>query len=145
MKHEENENEVDALNEIISNNEAETNRNIILKHFQSFSENPENVSLGQVWKTMNKLWPKCGESLPAAKKDHKGKIVSAPKALKKLLAKEYKERLRTRKIRPDLKHLEEKKKRIFLMKLKLAESNRSALWTLSELDIALKDLKTNRS
>ena len=116
-----------------------------MKHFKSFSDNPDKLNLGQVWKTMNKLWPKCGESLPTAKKDHKGRIVSAPNELKRLYAKEFKERLRTRKMRPDLKHLEKRKKRIFLMKLKLAGSTTSAPWNMFDLDRALRDLKNNRS
>ena len=58
------EKEVDILNETISNTEAEINRNKIMKHFKSFSDNPDKLNLGQVWKTRNK----CGESLPTAKK-----------------------------------------------------------------------------
>ena len=94
---------------------------------------------------MDKLWPKCDNSLPTAKKNHEGRIISAPNELKSLLAKEYKERLRTRPLRPDLKHLKKGKKRIFLMKLKLAESHKSKPWTLSDLDKALGDLKNNKS
>ena len=81
MRNMKNSAEVDALNDMISDAEATINRNKILKHFQTFGGNPENVNLGQVWKTLDKLWPKCGESLPTAKKNHKGRIVSAPKDL----------------------------------------------------------------
>ena len=108
-----------------------------MEQYQDISKNPENVNLSQVWKKMDKLWPKCGNSLPTAKKNHAGRIISAPNELKSLLAKEYKERLRTRPLRPDLKQLKKGKKRIFLMKLKLAESNKSKPWTLSDLDKAL--------
>ena len=101
------------MNEIISKIEAETNRNKILKHFKNISDNPDNVNLSQVWKKMDKLWPKVGSNLPSAKKNHKGRIVSEPNELKVLLAKEYKERLRTRPVRPDLENLEQRRKRIF--------------------------------
>ena len=116
-----------------------------MEQYQNISKNPENVNLSQVWKKMDKLWPKCGNSLPTAKKNHAGRIISAPNELKSLLAKEYKERLRTRPLRPDLKQLKKGKKRIFLMKLKLAESNKSKPWTLSDLDKALGALKNNKS
>ena len=82
------EKEVEDLNEIISNTEADINRNKILKHFKSLSENPDNVNLNQVWKTMDKIWPKVGSNLPSAKKNHKGRIISEPNELKLLLAKE---------------------------------------------------------
>ena len=140
-----NEKEVEALDEKISDIEAEMNRNKIVKNFQELSQNPENVNLGKVWKCLNKIWPKYANSLPTAKMNYDGRLISSPKELKKLLAKEYKERLRTRPLRSDMSHLKIKKKRIFQMKLKLAEKNKSKLWTMADLELALRDLKTNKS
>ena len=71
----------------------------------------------QVWKTLKRLWPKAGSPLPVAKKNHKGKIVSAPKDIKSLLAREYKDHLRKRPMRPDLLSL--RKRRIFKLKFKI--------------------------
>ena len=105
------------------------------------SQNPENINLGHVWKLLNKMWPKCAVSLPTAKIDHKGKVISAPVALKNLLSKEYKERLRTRPMRSDMKHLKEHQKRLFKMKMRLAETNQSKTWTMLDLDLALRNLK----
>ena len=86
---------VDELNLAISYLEAKENRDLIMNNFKTYSDNPENVNLSQMWKTLRKLWPKCGSNLPSAKKNHKGKVISGPRGLKKLLAKEYRERLRT--------------------------------------------------
>ena len=80
---------------------------------------------------MGKLWPKVGATLPAGKKNHSGRIISEPSELKKLLAKEYKERLRDRPVRPDLGQLEFRKRRIFKMKF---EANCRKLWTMSRFD-----------
>ena len=91
--------------------EAEMNRDKIVESFQKFSEDPEKVNLQQVWKTMGKIWPKVGATLPVAKKDHSGKVISDPAGLKKLYAKEYKERLRVRPVRPDLEELGDRKRR----------------------------------
>ena len=147
MKIETEENKIEAkqIDEEVSSFEAETNRNKIMQHFKSFSGDPENINVGQVWKTLNKISPKHGISVPRAKKDHMGKIVSAPSELTKLLAKEYKERLRTRPIRPDLGYLGQRKQRILQMKLKLASNRTSSPWTMSDLEAALKDLKNNKS
>ena len=136
--------EAKELDETISNFEAELNRNHIMKHFKRFSEDPFKVNLGQVWKTMDRIWPKVGVTKPTAKKNHKGRVVSAPTEIKKLLAKEYKERLRTRPAKPGFEHLRGRRKRICNMKLKLAEANHSSLWTMADLEKALKDLKINK-
>ena len=141
LKENHSEKEIEALDENISNLEAEINHNLIKEHFEKYKEDPEKVNLQQVWKTMGKLWPKAGTSLPTAKKNHAGKLVSEPKELKKLLAKEYKQRLRVRPVRPDFEQLEIRKERIFNMKLKLAEANSSILWTLGDLEDALRDIK----
>ena len=70
--------EINQLDEEISNLEAEFNQNIIKEQFQRYSEDPENDNLQQVWKTMGKLWPKVGATLPAGKKNHSGRIISEP-------------------------------------------------------------------
>ena len=32
--------------------EAQENRNMIVKHFKSYSDNPANINLQQMWKTL---------------------------------------------------------------------------------------------
>ena len=144
-KTEANKKEINKLETAIADMEAENNRNRILKHFKKYSEDPERVNLSEVWKTLKKLWPKIHQKIPVAKKNHFGKIISEPKKLKKLLAKEYKIRLRTRPIRPDFKELEIRKNRIFQLKLELASQNKSKPWTMPDLEKALRCLKMNRS
>ena len=103
---------LDNINNIdkeISNLEAQMNYDKIKPQFDKYKEDPEKIILQEVWKTMEKLWPKSGHSLPTAKKNHVGKVISEPKKLKALLAKEYKERLRMRPLRPDFQKLEDRK------------------------------------
>ena len=61
LKNKADETEVEVLNGKISDIEAEFYRNKIMEQYQDISKNPENVSLNQVWKKMDKLWPKCGK------------------------------------------------------------------------------------
>ena len=119
-------------------------RNEIMKNFKLYSENPENISMQKMWKVFKRLSPKSAPTLPTAKRNHKGKIVSGPKEIKILLGKEYKNRLRSRPIRPDLMSLKVRRK-IFQQKLKLAGSRRSKKWTMENLDRALADLKIDKS
>ena len=140
-----NEKKVKEMNEQISELEAEENRNIIVKHFKCFSDNPDTINLQQVWKSLKKIWPKQGTSLPTAKRNHNGKIVSSPSDLKKLLAKEYKERLRTRPLRPDIKDIKERRNQIFELKMKLASKNKTKPWVMDQLESVLSNLKNNKS
>ena len=89
--------------------------------------------------------PKVKPSLPTAKRNHKGNIVSGPKELKLLLAKEYKNRLRSRPVRPDLINMRIRKNILFSKKLKIAEAKKTPKWTKSDLEKALSDLKNDKS
>ena len=73
--------------------EAKEKRDFIINNFKQFGENPEAVNLNKVWKVLRTIEPKHKSSLPIAKRNHKGKLVSSPFEIKKLLAKEYKQRL----------------------------------------------------
>ena len=137
--------DIEKLEYAISDPEAKYNKEKIMKQFQSFSQNPEKINLNQVWKTLKRMCPKIKPKLPAAKKNHRGEIISEPEKLKVLLAQEYKYRLRARPVRPDFKNLEKRKKKLFEMKLKYASENKSKLWTKFDLERALRSLKVNRS
>ena len=136
---------IDAINHKISTMEAEENRNKLLENFKYFSDNPENINLSKMWKLLKKISPKVGRSLPTAKKNHRGRMISGARGLKTLLAKEYKDRLRTRPIRPDLGSMKWRKKNIFKLKMKLAQGKNSPDWTMFDLDNALAKLKNNKS
>ena len=94
---------------------------MFMKHFKQFNDDPENINLNNLWKVFKKLGLKYKNTVPVAKKDYKGNIVSDPKEIKNLLATEYKLRLRERPFRSDLGDLKHRKQEIFDMQLKLAE------------------------
>ena len=58
--------EVDDLNKTISEMEAENNRNKIMENFKCYSDNPENINLSEMWKTLRKLWPKNEKQFPSS-------------------------------------------------------------------------------
>ena len=141
----EDEMKIEEISEKICDIEAFENREIIMKNFESFSQDPEKINMQQMWKLNKKLWPKCGVQLPIAKKNHQGKMVSHPGALKKLLSKEYRNRLRKRPVRPDLSDMRVRRSKLFKLKMKYAGSQKSPAWSMSDLEIALKNLKRNKS
>ena len=134
-----------SMNIAIAEEEARENRNKIMKQFKIFSENPENINMQNMWKILKNICPKRKSILPSAKKNHRGKIVSSGNDIKKLLFKEYKNRLRSRPCLDNLIPSKSRKKRLFDLKLKFAENNKSQLWTSKELEKALNDLKRNKS
>jgi hypothetical protein len=97
------------------------------------------VSVKEMWNLRKNIWPKNQVSIPTGKLNHTGKLVTGPQEIKTLLHKEYKERLRPRPTHPNLSHLNEIKNESFEAKLKEAKKNKSPDWTMSELDIVLKD------
>ena len=144
-KQKENTKALEDIEDKISKIEAEENREIILKNFKKFSSNPENIVLSEMWKAVKNISPKHESALPIAKKNHKGDLISYPGEIRKLLAKEYKQRLRSRPMRPDLGDIIQRREEIFKIQLKLAEENSSVPWKMNDLDKALSCLKNNKS
>ena len=98
-----------------------------------------------IWKYLKKINPKISNSLPCAKYNHMNELISEPLELKKLLLKEYVERLRKRPLRPDLKNLEVPRNQIVFHTLNLAANNISKPFSSEEIWNVLKSLKNNIS
>ena len=137
--------EIEEVNKQIANFEADENRKKIIENFKFFSDNPENIQMQGMWKSLKSLCPKLKPTLPAAKRNHDGKIISGQKEIKNLLAKEYKNRLRSRPVRQEFKSTKLRRKKIFQMKMRVANSNKTDPWTMRDLERALSDLKNNKS
>ena len=136
---------IEELCKLIAGEEAEQNRAKIMENFKHLSEDPEEINIKEMWKLFKKLWPKSGVTVPTAKRNHKGKIVTGPREIRNVLTQEYKERLRSRPVRPDLQNMNKRKNLIFKMKMKLAENNSCKDWTMYDLERALSNLKNNKS
>ena len=85
-KHPEKKAKLEDIELKISDMEAAENREQILHNFKKFSNNPENVNLNEVWKRLKTIGPKHGSSMPTAKRNFKGKMISEQNGIKKLLA-----------------------------------------------------------
>ena len=129
----------------IAEREAKEKRDQIMEQFSYFSENPEKIELQKMWKSLKAICPKLKPTLPCAKRNLKGNIISSQKDIKNLMAAEYKNRLRTRPIRNDLKHVLNRRKDIFDIKMKLSKMRKTQNWTEKDLEIALGDLKNKKS
>ena len=78
----ENKIEVEEIEKAISRIEAEESRELVMKNFKRFSDDPENIDLQEVWKVLKNISPKFQSSTPTAKLNHKGKFISNSNVLK---------------------------------------------------------------
>ena len=136
---------IEDIEKEIADIEAEDSRKRIIENFKTLSENPENVNVKEVWKNLKKMFPKYKTPLPIAKRNFKGKLVTELTEIKKLLEKEYTQRLRKRPMRPDFGDIEMRKKEIFNLQLKLAEKTTTKHWNIKDLERALAELKNKKS
>ena len=82
-------------------------------NLKQFSSQNGSVNISEMWKLKKKLWPKHSESLQTGKINHQGKLMTGPEDIKKLLGKEFSERLRSRPYHPNIKNIESIKKESF--------------------------------
>ena len=141
----ENEQKIKIISSEIADFEAEEVYNKIVNQFKDIGDNSEQINLQQMWKLFNRMWPKHTGSKPVAKRNLKGKIVTSHKYIKTLLAREYKDRLRGRPTRPDLKSMKIRKDKIIQLNMKLAKMKKTPDWTMEQLECALSRLKNNKS
>ena len=87
---------IEETNKQIANFESDANRKKVIANFKFYSENPMNLQMQKMWSLLKNLCPKNKPTLPAAKRNHAGKIISGQKEMKILMAKEYKNRLWSR-------------------------------------------------
>ena len=83
------------------------------------------------------LCPKLKKTLPAAKRNHDGKIISGQKEMKISSAKECKNTLRQQPVRKEFKSTKLRRKKMIQMKMRVANSSKTDPWTMRDLERAL--------
>ena len=71
-------------------------------------------------------------------------MITNPEELKDLYLDTFKFRLCHRKAKPDVEFILNRKKELFKLRLELAKKNKTEDWTMKDLEIALKKLKTGK-
>ena len=98
-----------------------------------------------MWAMLKKKFPRITKSTPVAKRDFKGNLITQHQGLRKLYLKTYKQRMRNRVIKKELIEFKEIKEDLFDKRLKLANEKKSKLWSIGELEKALRYLKNSKS
>ena len=99
----------------------------------------------KVWDLLKKKFPKNSHAVPVGKKDSKGNLITNHDQLTHLYFKTYRQRMRTRPMKENLKDLKEHKNELFDVRLDLSKQIKSKPWKMVHLEVALKGLKKNKS
>ena len=112
--------------------------------FRQYTNKPSMMS--KMWKLKKKLFPKKASTVPTAKENYSGKIITEPKELVNLIGEEYgRVRLRKRPTHPF--NIEGKKirKEVLKLKIKLASQRKSPPFKMKDLENVLKSIKKKKA
>ena len=105
----------------------------------------DNLSLVTMWKEFSKFGRSKLNSMPSAKLDHQGNLVTDEDEIVQLLAKEIGERMRKRPIRDDLKELDALDDVLFHENIKMIEQVKTPPFMEKDLNLALQGIKTSKA
>jgi hypothetical protein len=90
------------------------------------------------------LSPNCRDP-PTAMKDLNGNLQTSPEEIEKIALHTYKERLKNRPMREDLINMQKDKEDLCQLRLDAARKNKTAPWTMQQLEVVLNYLNKNKS
>ena len=132
----------------IGNDISEKYKNEIMDTLQQLGGDRKNLSGSgrkKLWEILKRKYPKCAPGVPVGKKDKFGNLITNHEGLKKLYLETYIHRLRNRHIKDELKEIKKLKEELFELRLELSKCNKSAPWTMDQLEVILKHLKHGKA
>ena len=124
---------------------SETNYEKVVENFKLLGNKSGQIQQNGVWSIKRKLFPKNKQSLPFAKKDCDGKVITSQHLMKSLYLDTFLHRLRHRPINKDYKRLKYLKEELFKRRIEYSMKNKSKPWNEKQLRKVLKSLKNNKS
>ena len=129
----------------ISELSAKENRNKVVENFATLATSDGTTNQRGVWDIKRKIFPKNKESLPFAKTDFEGKLVTSQKELKALYLKTFTSRLRHRPIKKGLENLKVLKEELCAKRMEMSKLNKSDPWKITDVTNVLSSLKNGKS
>ena len=123
---------------------AENNYEKIKEEIANIKCDEGGINSGHLWKLNKKLSPRCRDP-PTAMLDLQGNLVTSEDAIESLAVDTYRNRLKNREMKEDLKHIQVEKEYLCKMRLKLARNKKTPPWNMDDLSRILKHLKKNKS
>ena len=116
---------------------SKENRDKIYSNFKVLDQSEGDSFSHGIWKIKNKNFTKVAASIPAAKMNVNGKMISDPNGIKKLYLDTFTQRLRQRPPKEDNIELFELQQRLIEKRLLLSIDDRSPPWTEQNIIDAL--------
>ena len=136
---------IDDIQKILIELTAKKNTEKVLKNFNALNGSDGDSLNSGVWKVKNKIFPKNQKSLPAAKKDVNGRLVTSKDEIKQLYSDTFSFRLRERPMKSGYEEIQQLTEDLCEERLKLTKNIKAPEWSLEDLEKALSQLKTNKA
>ena len=123
---------------------ADENARTIQEACEGLSCEGGGINAGKLWKLTKQL-KGMSQSSPTAMLDEKRNLVTTSKALGNLTVEMFSERLKSHTIKSNLKMHQLQKERLCESRMREAQNNTTPDWTSDNMELALKQLKNNKS
>ena len=123
---------------------SEENLEIVKQACDGITCDDGGINVNKMWKMKKKLKGRYSEP-PTAMLDEYDNVVTDTKGIENILIKRYEERLKPLPIKPELQVHKMQRELLCDRRLEEAQANKTPDWTMSELEVVLKQLKNNKS
>ena len=103
------------------------------------------MNSGRLWSLKKEIFPKCRDPPTAMLDPVTGNLLTSEDKIEEAAIEVYKNRLKNRPMKDDLKHVKDAKEMLCEKLLKLAKSRKTPPWTMKDLDAVLKSLKKQKT
>ena len=94
---------------------------------------------------MRKTFPTKSKPLPTEVKNLEGKFITNSKEKRKVTVEHFEHRMRKRKIKDEIKEVDDLNSKLFEKRIEKARTNKSPVFDMEELEKVLKNLKPGKS
>ena len=141
---EKDEHEIEKIELLIAEKCEDANCKKVLDNFGEMNSADGNLNHQGVWKTKRKVFPKIKPTLPVVKKNLKKQLITNPEELKELYLNTFKYRLLHRPPQPVYEEILKLQEELFFLRLDTAKKEKSAQWTIEDLNEILRGLKDGK-
>ena len=114
--------------------------------FKKFCDRNQSGVMSEMWKLKKSLFPKKASTLPSAKINYQGKLVTEPTELTKLLGEEYgRVRLRKRPTHPLNTQMKSVRQKLIQLKMRIAMKRQTKPFQIEDLETVMKSLKSKKA
>ena len=136
--------ELEDIESDLSKVVGKENHEKIYDTFKTLDQNDGENFVNGIWNIKKKEFPKISASVPSAKVDVNGRMISDPNGIKNLYLETFQHRLRERPIKAENSDLFELQQKLVKKRLLITAHNKTPPWSENDVISALKSLKNGK-